>query len=427
MRVLIVTYYWPPAGGPGVQRWLKFVKYLRNFGIEPIVFTPENPYYPTIDETLGEDIPEGIKVIKCPIFDPNTIVSKLKKKEAQRSAGFLDSNPSFFSKLLLYIRANYFIPDARMFWVKPAVKMLKNYISKNNIDAIITTGPPHSLHLTGKKLKEKLNIKWIADFRDPWIGIDYFHLLPLSKSARKKHFRLEEEVVRSADEVIMVSNHAKKKYEGLTNSIHVITNGFDTEEGFNREPIHLDEKFTITHIGSMNSERNPVILWNVLDELSETNEEFAEDLEIKLIGKTDDSIWNNEIRHRNFRHVSRISYVPHAEAKHYQRKAQVLLIVVNNYPDSKGMIPGKTFEYLQAQRPIIAFAPEDGDLADILSETDAGIAIDFANKELAEKEITRLYSKYKNGTLQNFSKNFNNYHRKQLTKKLSIIIKDLIQ
>ncbi len=427
MKVLIVTYYWPPAGGPGVQRWLKFVKYLRNYGIEPVVFTAENPFYPIIDETLAADIPKGIEVIKCPIFEPNTIVAKFKKKETEKSAGFLDPNPSFLSRVLLYIRANYFIPDARKYWVKPSVKMLENYLSNNTVDAIITTGPPHSLHLIGKRLKEKIGVKWIADFRDPWTSIDYFHLLPLTKSARKKHFKLEEEVVRAADQVIMVSNHAKKKYEDFNKAIDVITNGFDTEESLETVDHTLDKKFSITHIGSMNSERNPKALWEALSELCEENKEFAEDLELKFIGKLDDSIWDNEIAVRNFKDVKRISYVPHIEAKLNQRKSQVLLIVVNDYPSAKEMIPGKTFEYLQANRPIIGFAPEDGDLAEILANTKSGIAIDFSNTQLAKQAISDLYVKYKSGNLELASEGVESFHRKKLTEKLSNIIKAVIK
>ncbi len=427
MKVLIVTYYWPPAGGPGVQRWLKFVKYLRNFGIEPVVFTAENPFYPTIDETLAADIPGGIEVIKCPIFEPNNIVAKFKKKETEKSAGFLDPNPSFLSRVLLYIRANYFIPDARKYWVKPSVKMLENFLSNNTVDAIITTGPPHSLHLIGKRLKEKIGVKWIADFRDPWTSIDYFHLLPLTRSARKKHFKLEEEVVRAADQVIMVSNHAKKKYVGFNKAIDVITNGYDTEESLETVAYTLDEKFSITHIGSMNSERNPKALWEALSELCEENKEFAEDLELKFIGKLDDSIWDNEIAVRNFKDVKRISYVPHIEAKLNQRKSQVLLIVVNDYPSAKEMIPGKTFEYLQANRPIIGFAPEDGDLAEILANTKSGIAIDFSNTQLAKKAISDLYKKYKSGNLELSSEGVEDFHRKKLTEKLSNIIKAVIK
>ncbi|SNR15213.1 glycosyltransferase family 4 protein [Tenacibaculum jejuense] len=427
MKVLIVTYYWPPAGGPGVQRWLKFVKYLRDFGIEPVVFTAENPFYPTLDETLITDVPEGIELIKCPIFEPNNIVAKFKKNETQRSAGFLDPNPSLISKLLLYIRANYFIPDARKFWVKPAVKMLKTYLSTNAIDAVITTGPPHSLHLIGKKLKESIGVKWIADFRDPWTSIDYFHLLPLTNAARKKHFKLEEEVVRAADQVIMVSNNAKKKYQSFNANIAVITNGFDTEKGLETAKEELDRKFSITHIGTMNSERNPIAFWEALTEISNENPDFTDDLELKFIGKVDDSIWEKEIETRFFKDVKRIDYVPHLEAKLNQRKSQVLLIVVNDYPSAKEMIPGKTFEYLQANRPILGFAPEDGDLAEILSETNSGVAVDFKNKELAKKTILNLYADYKKGNLQLSSKGIDSFHRRKLTEKLSVIIKDLIQ
>ncbi|WP_299680806.1 glycosyltransferase family 4 protein [uncultured Tenacibaculum sp.] len=427
MKVLVITYYWPPAGGPGVQRWLKFVKYLRDFGIEPVVFTAENPFYPTVDETLIQDVPDGIEIVKCPIFEPNNIVAKFKKNETQRSAGFLDPNPSLISKLLLYIRANYFIPDARKFWVKPAVKMLRKYLSENSVDAVITTGPPHSLHLIGKKLKEATGIKWIADFRDPWTSIDYFHLLPLTNSARKKHFKLEEEVVRAADRVIMVSRNAKKKYEDFNKNIDVITNGFDTEKGLEEAKVELDKKFSITHIGTMNSERNPKAFWEALSEISEENSEFADDLELKFIGKVDDSVWENEIESRAFKDVKRVSYVPHLEAKLYQRKSQVLLIVVNDYPSAKEMIPGKTFEYLQANRPILGFAPEDGDLAEILSNTNSGVAVDFRNKELAKKSILNLYSNFKKGNLESTSKGVDSFHRRELTEKLSVIIKDLIQ
>ncbi|WP_442266972.1 glycosyltransferase family 4 protein [Tenacibaculum sp. ZS6-P6] len=427
MKVLVITYYWPPGGGPGVQRWLKFVKYLRDFGIEPVVFTAENPFYPTVDETLIQDVPDGIKIVKCPIFEPNNIVAKFKKNETQRSAGFLDPNPSLISKFLLYIRANYFIPDARKFWVKPAVKMLIKYLSENSVDAVITTGPPHSLHLIGKKLKEVTGIKWIADFRDPWTSIDYFHLLPLTNSARKKHFRLEEEVVRAADRVIMVSSNAKKKYEDFNENIDVITNGFDTEKGLEEVKIELDKKFSITHIGTMNSERNPKAFWEALSEISEENSEFTDDLELKFIGKVDDSVWENEIESRGFKDVKRVSYVPHLEAKLYQRKSQVLLIVVNDYPSAKEMIPGKTFEYLQANRPILGFAPEGGDLAEILSNTNSGVAVDFRNKELAKKSILNLYSNFKKGNLESTSKGIDSFHRRKLTEKLSVIIKDLIQ
>ena len=265
MKVLIITYYWVPAGGSGVQRWLKFVKYLRDFNIEPVIFTVDGANYPIIDASLEEDIPEGIEVIKNPIWEPNNLFSVFKKKGAKTSAGFLDPNPSFFGKVMQYVRANYFIPDARKFWIKPSVKKLKKYLEENKIDAIITTGPPHTLHLIGLQLKRELGVKWIADFRDPWTDIDYFHQLTLTQKARAKHHQLEQEVLINADVTLVVGETMKKNYEKFSNNIHVITNRYDSEEQKEVE-VKLDEKFSITHIGLMNADRNPKIVWEALSE-----------------------------------------------------------------------------------------------------------------------------------------------------------------
>ncbi|MFY7671705.1 glycosyltransferase family 4 protein [Tenacibaculum sp. MEBiC06402] len=424
MKVLIVTYYWPPAGGAGVQRWLKFTKYLRNFGIEPVIFTADNPNYPIIDNSLQSDIPVGIEVIKCPIFEPNSVLSKLKKRKVQNSAGFLEENPSLLSKILIYIRANLFIPDARMFWIKPSVKKIKKYLSKNEIDVIITTGPPHSLHMIGFHLKKQLGIKWIADFRDPWTGIDYFHLLPLTKFAKNKHFNLEDKVFKNADKVIMVSKTSKEKYKNQATSIEVITNGYDSD-GIVEENLVLDSKFTISHIGSMNAARNPKLLWEVLHEIGEEEPEFYNDLQIQLIGKLDEHVVKKEIDSFKFKNILQLDYVPHQEAKKYQKQSQVLLLVVNNTPNAREIVTGKVFEYIQAKRPIIAIGPEDGDLADVLNETNAGRTFDYENRKELKQEIKSLYKNYKLGALTVNSSNIEKYHRKQLTKDLSKIIKEI--
>ncbi|WP_428742501.1 glycosyltransferase family 4 protein [Tenacibaculum sp.] len=425
MKVLIVTYYWPPAGGPGVQRWLKFVKYLRDFNVEPVVFTAENPSYPVTDDSLANEVPEGIEVIKCPIFEPNEIISKVKKSDTQKSLGFLNPNPTFFDKVLMYIRANYFIPDARKFWIRPSVKKLKKYLSENKIDVLITTGPPYSVHLIGLELQKQLKLKWIADFRDPWTSVDYFHLLPLTKRSLKKHYKLEEEVVTSADGVLMVSNHAKKKYQNKAKVIDVITNGFDVEESSSTDKVVVDSKFTLTYIGMMNSERNPKKLWEALSEISEENEEFASDFVLRFVGKIDDVV-SEQITRSSIKNVEKVGYVPHHIAKQYQQQSQVLLIVVNDYPSAKEMIPGKTFEYLQAKRPIIGIGPEDGDLAGIIKETGSGEVFSYDNKKELKKFILSLYSQYKkNAGISKLNTNIEKYHRRNLTEKLVSFIKEI--
>lgn len=425
MKVLIITYYWVPAGGSGVQRWLKFVKYLRDFGIEPVIFTVDNPNYPITDISLEKEVPEGIEIIKNPIWEPNDILSIFKKKETKTSAGFLNPNPSFVGKVLQYIRANYFIPDARKFWIKPSVKAIKKQLSEKNIDTIITTGPPHSLHLIGLQLKKELGIKWIADFRDPWTDIDYFHQLPLTKSSIEKHQKLEQEVLKNADVSLVVGKTMKANYDAFSKNIQVITNGFDTETKINSEEIQLDKQFSITHIGLMNADRNPVILWKVLAELSAEIVGFSEDLEIKLIGSIADHV-AIELNKYSFKNITKIKYVPHSEVKIHQQKAQVLLLAINKVPSAKGIITGKIFEYLQAKRPILAIGPEDGDLAAIIESTNSGSIIDFDDAIKLKKTVLNLYEEYKKETLVVNSRGIDKYHRKELTKQLANIIKETI-
>lgn len=415
LKVLILTYYFPPAGGSGVQRWLKFVKYLPYFNVEPIVYTVKNPNYPITDVSLASDLPTNLKILRQSIFEPNNLVSKFSKKNKQ-SVGFLNKKPTFLGKITQYIRANYFIPDARKFWIKPSVSYLEKYLKDNHIDVIITTGPPHSVHLIGLALKEKTNISWIADFRDPWTDIDYFHQLPLTKRAINKHRQLEQTVLKKADQVIVIGKTMQNKYLSFNKNTVVIPNGFDD---FKESSSYImDEKFSLLHIGMLNSDRNHIVLWEVLSELAQENNDFKNTLEIKLIGKVCpealESIHKNKLTFA----LNHIDYVEHHKVFNHQKSAQVLLLLINNVPSAKGIITGKIFEYLQAKRPILAIAPSDGDLAQIINKTNAGIVIDFYEKKKLKKHIKALYENFKNNTLAVDSKNIDQYHRKKLTDKL---------
>ena len=421
-KVLIITYYWPPAGGSGVQRWLKFSKYLRDFEIEPVIYTVENPSYPILDNSLENEIPKELEILKQPIFEPNSILSVFSGKKKE-SAGFLNPNPTFIGKTLQYIRANYFIPDTRKFWIKPSVKFLSAYLNDNHIDAIITTGPPHSIHLIGLELKKKLGIKWISDFRDPWTEIDYFQQLPITKKATKKHQDLEQEVLINSDMVVVVGETMKDKFLKHTNRIEVLTNGFDTIEDLSTQK--LDIKFSITHVGLMNFDRNPTILWKVLNEISNTNPGFKNDLRIKLIGKIDDAVIQ-DLKVFGHEIIERIPYLDHKDVSKYQASSQVLLLSINEVPSAKGIITGKIFEYLQAKRPILAIGPEDGDAAMILKNTNAGTIIGFKNKTALKATILNLYKDYKEGVLFVKSINIEQYHRKNITSQLAEVIKKVV-
>jgi hypothetical protein len=422
-KVLIITYYWPPAGGSGVQRWLKFSKYLRGFEIEPVIYTIDNPSYPILDKSLESEIPKDLEILKQAIFEPNSMLSFFGRNNKKESAGFLNPNPTFFGSIIQYIRANYFIPDARKFWIQPSVNFLSNYLENNHIDAIITTGPPHSMHLIGLELKKKLGIKWISDFRDPWTEIDYFQQLPLTKKATKKHQDLEQEVLINSDMVVVVGETMKEKFLKHTKRIKVLTNGFDTIEDLSTQK--LDEKFSITHVGLMNSDRNPTILWEVLNEISNTNLNFKNDLRIKLIGKLDDAVIQ-DLKVFDHNTIETIPYLDHKDVGKYQASSQILLLSINEVPSAKGIITGKIFEYLQAKRPILAIGPEDGDAAMILKNTNAGTIVGFKNKTALKATILNLYKDYKEGVLFVKSVNIEQYHRKNITSQLAEVIKKVV-
>lgn len=421
-KVLIICYYWPPAGGPGVQRWLNFVKYLPEFGVEPIVFVPENPDYPMEDASFLSEVPKDIKIIKQPIFEPYKLAAFLSsKKTKQISKGIITTKKQTFSeKFLLWIRGNFFIPDARIFWVKPSVSYLKDYIKKEKIKTVITTGPPHSVHLIGMNLKEQLDFKWITDFRDPWTNIGYHSELKLSKRASQKHKELEAKVLNRADHVVTTSFTTKKEFEAITKKpIEVITNGFVTNKVAVKS---LDNKFTISHIGSLLSGRNPENLWSVIEELLAENIGFKEDFNLQLAGAISDDVLASIKEHIPNENLSVLGYVSHNDAIKLQRSAQVLLLIEIDAKKTRGIIPGKLFEYFAAERPILALGPEKWDVEQLLDKTNAGLYFNYGDRDKLKTAILSLYKAYKNDNLYVNSVGIDKYHRKSLTEKLAGII-----
>ena len=274
------------------------------------------------------------------------------------------------------------------------------------------------------QLKKQKGVKWISDFRDPWTEIDYFHQLPLTKKATKKHHILEEEVIRKSDMILVVGDTMKKNFLKYSDSIEVITNGFDTNE---KTSIHvLDNKFSITHVGLMNDDRNPNVLWQALKELCDSNTDFNNNLKIRLIGKVANSIVQN-LSMFEASTIELIPYLKHEEVSKYQSTSQVLLLCINNVPSAKGIITGKIFEYLQSKRPILAIGPENGDASVILKNTNAGCIFDFNEKEKLKAYILSLYKQYKVSSLVVESKNIEQYHRRNLTEKLANVINNITQ
>ncbi len=422
-KLLIITYYWPPAGGPGVQRWLKFVKYLPEFDVQPIVYVPENPTYPIVDAHLETEVSDKAVILKKSIFEPYQLASFLSKNKTKKiSSGIIPNQKkqSFLDKFLLWIRGNLFIPDARVFWVKPSVQYLEKYIRANEIDMIVTSGPPHSLHLIGLELKQKLNLKWLADFRDPWTTIGYHKSLRLSSYAAKRHKQLEHQVLNSADTIIVTSKTTKTEFQAITSKpITVITNGFDVEKV---EQQTLDVKFSLAHIGSFLSERNPLILWESLVELLQELPDFKSHLEIKLMGAVSQEVLETISQFGLNSYLNNLGYVSHDEAVAHQRKSQVLLLIEINSEDTKSIIPGKLFEYMVSERPIVAIGPKDSDFAEIIINTNTGVFFDYSEKARLKQTIFDYYHQFLEGKLQSNGVGLQHYSRRNLTKQLVELI-----
>lgn len=430
-KILIISYYWPPAGGPGVQRWLKFVKYLPDFGWEPTVFIPENPSYPIVDETLQKDVPKNLKMIKTKIWEPYQLAEKFGKDNKKFKAGQFDvgENQSWKAKLSIFVRGNFFIPDARVFWVKPSVEFLEKYLKVNHYDVLVTTGPPHSLHLIGLGLKKKFpDLKWIADFRDPWTEISYYKHLKLTKIADKKHRKLESEVFKNADITLATSYTDAENFRKKGANAFCITNGFDvdasttlsmTEE--NSKTLSLSNsttKFKLSYIGVLEQLRNPEILWETLNDLVQENSDFKNDFQLKFVGRLDDKILQKIESSVLKNNLTNLDYQTHDVALKHMQDSTVLLMT--NFPQesSKGIIPGKIFEYLATGKTIISFGPKDADVEKILNETKAGKHFGYEEKENLKKFILESYQNWKSGMLNQNAENIEQFSRKNLTQKL---------
>ena len=412
------------------MRWLKFVKYLREFGWEPVIYTPENPEAPETDTSNLKDIPENLEIIKKQIWEPYQAYKLFlgKKKDEKLSTAFLNEDKKgekITGKVALWIRSNFFIPDARRFWIKPSVRYLADYLKRHPADAVITTGPPHSMHLIGLHLKEKTNIPWVADFRDPWTNIDFYKELLLTRLADRKHHRLEKKVVTTADCVLTVGNTMTEEFRELGGKkVITFTNGFDTDD-LPTEKVKEDEKFSVVHIGTIPQSRNCDMLWKVIAGMVQEDKEFKNRLMIRLIGRVDNSVIASLKKYDLLASVEIKNYLPHHEAISVMKQSRLLLLLINNTPNAKGILTNKFFEYLSVQKPVLAIGPEDGDIATILNETKAGNITEYGNPEKMKKLILENYQSYRTGENKMKFLNIDNYSRRNLAERLAGMLNEL--
>lgn len=424
-KVLIVTYYWPPFGGSGVQRWLKFVKYLPSFGYQPFVYTPENPFVEIQDASLLKDVPAEAEVIKLPIWEPYQLFQKFSGKKKQTD--FVSTGKtSFFQKAALFVRGNFFIPDARKFWVKPSVLFLDDFLKSNQINTIITTGPPHSMHLIGLKLKQKNpTLKWVADFRDPWSEWDLLDTFSLTDWARKRHRLLERKVLTTADEVITIAPYHQQRLETLSGrKVNLITNGFD-EDDFKDIAHQPTVKFTLRHIGVVDELRDPRPIMEVLSELINQGQLSKDEIMVEFIGNVN-SRFVNDIQQDQVLHsiTSFVLHLPHSEVLKRYGTTDVQLLVLAHTAIAPGNLPGKFFEYLASGNFIIGIGPEDGDAATILKQVGAGSIMERTNKKDLKKIILERYVQWRNPVTKN-KLHASVFSRKSLTQQLAKILASL--
>lgn len=464
-KVLIITYYWPPTAGSGVQRWLKMSKYLPEYGWQPVIYTPSNPEAGMTDDSLLKDIGPETEIIKRPILEPYAIFNALTGsrkgkpqsrtapgsgtanggKTASASSGAVNpinavGHKSPLMRLSLWLRANVFVPDPRCFWIRPSVRFLKKYLREHPVDAIVSTGPPHSMHLIARALHRSTGIPWTADFRDPWTRIFYFKHLPLTRRSRKRYAAMELSVLHEADRVVAVTDNMIRDFIGElevstdhpgagrsnpqtgktagtgnaaatrtmngndekaldrpstvpTGKFHVIENGYDEADFTGITPAELPEGFNLVHTGLFSAEGNPRKLWKVLAELCRDLPGFGRDLHLTFAGKTDPEILAAVQEAGLADRITDRGYVPHHEANRLQKAADLLLLPLREEPEAAGILTGKYFEYLAAGRPIAAFGPHDSVLERSLDATRTGRIFDWDEEAPLKEYLTALYTR----------------------------------
>jgi glycosyltransferase involved in cell wall biosynthesis len=427
-KILVVTYYWPPSGGSGVQRWLKFVKYLPDFGWKPYVCTPDNPALVQRDESLLADVSPEAEIIRLPIWEPYNIFFKLsgggKDSVVKPSELSLQKKKTFFQKTASWIRGNFFIPDPKIFWVRPTVKFLHQYLKEHEINNVITTGPPHSVHLIGLGLKKKNPaLNWIADFRDPWSEWSFLDSFNMMSIVKARHRRLERKVLTKADHVLTITPYYVGRFGKLSKrSVELIPNGYDHEDFKNIE-YKIPKQFTIRHVGIVYDMADPQPLIDALEILLNKIPALSTELVVEFVGEVNATFRQalqcskaGEVFH--FREP-----VPHKELMTLYGETSVLLLNLNGYKHAEGLLPGKLFEYIATGLPVLGIGPVEGNAAALLKSSGAGVMF---GKDQAESIATFIHEAYLRWKKSEPARTVNDniaYSRKSLAGKIAALLK----
>lgn len=435
-NVLIIAYYFPPSGGPGVQRVLKHIKYLPEFNWNPIVLTVENGQYPAIDESLLDQIPPKTIIYRSHIFEPHDLYRFFtgKKKETAIDVNVIKKEGQKLSvreKISEFIRATFFIPDGRAFWIYSSKKVVHEILEKHKIDMIYSSSPPYTCSLIARNIKRNSSIPWVAGFRDPWTDFisapkRWFIPKAIDKAMEFSVFN-EADAIEVAWEGIM--KDALKKYPKIDqNKFFHIPNGFDSDD-YPKLNYQKNDRFTITYTGSMYGRRNPLSFLTALKNLIYSNSIKSKQIKIRFIGRfgTEVEAMFEQFPYKDCLEI--LPYIPHNKSIEYLLRSDALLLIVDESKESQEIVPGKVYEYLGTKRPIIAIAPQESAISKLLNECGSGYIAHQSEIEKIEHIIKTLYIYWKND-FKGFNPNLHNiykYERKNATKELSNLFNAIIQ
>ena len=428
-RILVVTYYWPPSGGSGVQRWVKFAKYLPAEGWIPVIYTPENPEMQSEDRSLCADVPPEAEVIRRPITEIYSLYRALTGRKASAAeVNVVNRQPkNWKQRLVMWIRGNAFIPDPRITWVRPSVRFLKRWLKEHPVDVIVSTGPPHSMHLIARKVARATGIPWVADFRDPWTNIFYFKHLHLSGWARRLHEKRERQVLDEATAVVAVSPLVQEEFRAMTRTrVELITNGYDPDD-YACGDERTDDCFNLTHTGLFAADGNPLTLWKVLGDKVREDAEFARRLRLRLVGKTDAPVLEAIRAAGLSEQLVDLGYQDHRTAVREQTGASVLLLPLREEPEYRATLPGKLFEYLGARRPILGIGQTDGAMARVVGQTRAGEVFDWRDEAGLRKAVDQLWERFLRGEDGAATSGIEAYSRCSTARQMAALLNELSQ
>lgn len=434
-RVLVISYYWPPSGGSGVQRWVKMCKYLPSTGWQPVVYTPENPALTSTDYTLSADIPPQVEVVRRRIVEPGQFARKSTGAQVTPING---QKKTLKQRVAMWIRGNCFIPDPRVVWVPSSVRFLKKYLKAHPVDAIVSTGPPHSMHLIARRVALATGIPWVADFRDPWTRMFYFKHLSLTGISCRIHEKLESKVLRDATVVVAVSPLVQEEFRAMTSTpVELVTNGFDDSDfpfgavacdapARDDAQVSSPSRFTLVHAGLFASDGNPLSLWRAIADLRREDAAFAERFRLVLCGKTDKAVLDSIARAGLEDCTENLGYISHTEVVALMKSASALMLPLRQEPEYRATLPGKLFEYLASRRPVIGIGQKDGAMAAILSRTTAGDTFDWDQMQEMKQWLKNAFDAFLQGKLYENKADLTEFSRKGLAQRYAVLLDKLI-